>query len=503
MTAIKIRSGRVRSGTLRGPADSSRATSPLLYTPLISKTNKNVLQIFKSLYATPVHAGDWAAKGSSIQLPSDIKSMWSTTGSETQATNWAASVANDTSVGTLAWNSATINNVLGPPDGVSIGTGVGTWFTGSNTTSNYLKITNFNLNIPTGATIQGISVTIRRSTNGSGLNDSSIKIVKGGTISGTDQSAGASWGNTLADVTFGGSSNLWGLSWTVSDINSSNFGVAFSAINTNSFAQNVLVDAVAITVYYTETTATKYIYITTQESNGRVAYHKFNTSTDTWSIKNELVVQAGTTGGYPAVSHVVLSDGSVVVAYANTATSDLYYIKRSSGTWGTAASLSSPGYGVVATLGTSDRVHFIFKGSSALLLHKSLTSGGTLNGSNTIDSTTASTIPLFPIGPGATTSGGTIAVPYKDADNNVSVVKFTSADSPTFTIDTAVSAASAYEFTNTLVAQTLANGTDLHLIYADNSAQDIFLDKNSGAGWGTDTNIQTATAQGISAAVLT
>lgn len=496
MTAIKIRSGRVRSGTLRGPADSSRATSPLLYTPLISKTNKNVLQIFKSLYATPVHAGDWAAKGSSIQLPSDIKSMWSAVqyqGSGTPAINQTSynifdSIGSSTAKEKFAQS---FSQVSGTVYGVSL----------QLSKSQSLG--------------DGVLVELRDSLSGVPGNSVLARAYRyGDSLSVSDSIYFFSFGPNGVPVN--SSTTYWIVVSRTGALNASAYPRLSLAYSSNPYANGkTMVFNNSVWLNYQDTSNTDFVFtvytsqsalihLTTQETTGRVAYHMFDTSTDTWSIKNELVVQAGTTGGYPAVSHVVLSDGSVVVAYANTATSDLYYIKRSSGTWGTAASLSSPGYGVVATLGTSDRVHFIFKGSSALLLHKSLTSGGTLNGSNTIDSTTASTIPLFPIGPGATTSGGTIAVPYKDADNNVSVVKFTSADSPTFTIDTAVSAASAYEFTNTLVAQTLANGTDLHLIYADNSAQDIFLDKNSGAGWGTDVELlDGVTAQGISAAVLT
>jgi len=63
--------------------------------------------------------------------------------------------------------------------------------------------------------------------------DNSIKIVKGGTISGTDKSAGAVWGGA-SYASFGGSADLWGLSWTVADINSSTFGVAISALTTGT-----------------------------------------------------------------------------------------------------------------------------------------------------------------------------------------------------------------------------------------------------------------------------
>lgn len=71
------------------------------------------------------------------------------------------------------------------------------------------------------------------------LRQYSIKLIKGGTIQGTDQA------NTVTDLptvegytTFGSSSNLWGLSFLYSDINDSNFGVAFSVYSSN-FPANI------------------------------------------------------------------------------------------------------------------------------------------------------------------------------------------------------------------------------------------------------------------------
>lgn len=53
-----------------------------------------------------------------------------------------------------------------------------------------------------------------------------IQMIKGGTRSGSNLSSGAALPGADAYVTFGTSTQLWGLSWTDSDINASNFGVA-------------------------------------------------------------------------------------------------------------------------------------------------------------------------------------------------------------------------------------------------------------------------------------
>lgn len=68
-----------------------------------------------------------------------------------------------------------------------------------------------------------------------GMTENSIKIVKGGVISGNNKSTGSSW---LLDAnwttkSYGGPSDLWGVSWTPADINSSTFGMVWSGTSTH------------------------------------------------------------------------------------------------------------------------------------------------------------------------------------------------------------------------------------------------------------------------------
>jgi hypothetical protein len=87
------------------------------------------------------------------------------------------------------------------------------------------------------------------SLDGWGIVDNAVRIVKSGTIGSTDRSSGTNWPQTFGYTSYGGSSDLWGETWTPSDINSSDFGFAISAIGEgpNTTAQ---VDNVRITVYY-------------------------------------------------------------------------------------------------------------------------------------------------------------------------------------------------------------------------------------------------------------
>lgn len=127
----------------------------------------------------------------------------------------------------------------------------------SSSVSHYLKVTNFGFSIPTGSTIKGIQVTVTRSTTANKGNraiDNAARIVKGGSISSTDRSNTSNW--ATSPVTYGSTSDLWGETWTVADINASTFGFALSAKSTGTNTVNATVDAfVAITVTYNESPA--------------------------------------------------------------------------------------------------------------------------------------------------------------------------------------------------------------------------------------------------------
>lgn len=161
--------------------------------------------------------------------------------------NSPSTVAEDTSYGAKSWTN--ITNAAAS-DNADAEIRLDQW----NGPSYYIKATNFGFSIPSGATIDGIVVEIEKASQGAGGDhrDSRLRIVKGGTIGSTDKADTATtWGTSDAYSSYGGVSDLWGETWTDSDINASNFGVAFSVdgfSGTNRFAY---VDHIRITVYYT------------------------------------------------------------------------------------------------------------------------------------------------------------------------------------------------------------------------------------------------------------
>lgn len=159
--------------------------------------------------------------------------------------NFPSTATDDSSIGISAWTSP--GNVSASDD---------SW---AQTTlsalqiSHYLKATNFGFSIPVGATIDGILVEweVSRGLGGNNPKDNAARIVKGGTIGATDRSNATEWTSTDTFLSHGGSSDLWGETWTPADINATTFGAALSAIGNVSSPSFARIDAVRITVSYT------------------------------------------------------------------------------------------------------------------------------------------------------------------------------------------------------------------------------------------------------------
>lgn len=127
--------------------------------------------------------------------------------------------------------------------------------------SHYLKASNFGFAIPAGATILGITVAIERIRSGGiigQIRDSSIKLYKAGTLVGTDHAdVDTNWPTTEALTYRGSSSDLWGTTWSASDINNSGFGVGIASAASAGTGNRVAnIDAVYVSVAYVVASAT-------------------------------------------------------------------------------------------------------------------------------------------------------------------------------------------------------------------------------------------------------
>lgn len=180
-------------------------------------------------------------------------SIWAQCGSTVQLS--ASAGTNNTSLGSIGW-SGFANIIASDNTYCSAGSLLGVLATAN---TQYLFVSGFGFNLPAGATVCGIEASVERNASGlligSSVRDNSVKIAKGGTITGTDHASSASWTGSDVIATYGGNGDAWGTSWTYADINNASFGIAISAQLSAGLASLFLsanIDQVKITVYYTD-----------------------------------------------------------------------------------------------------------------------------------------------------------------------------------------------------------------------------------------------------------
>lgn len=125
----------------------------------------------------------------------------------------------------------------------------------SNDSSRYLRCSSYGFTLPANAVVDGITVTIRRSTNNTNGNprDSEVRLLKGGVLQTvSNYASGDTYPLTLTDAIYGDASNLWNNSWTAAEINAAGFGVSFVTQRSGGGGnRTVNVDVISVTVDYT------------------------------------------------------------------------------------------------------------------------------------------------------------------------------------------------------------------------------------------------------------
>lgn len=118
----------------------------------------------------------------------------------------------------------------------------------------YLRASNYGANVPTGATIVGLEVRIRRNYSGTatGPRDHLLRVFNGSSLVGDNKASSSNWNSGCTLVSYGSGSDGWGASLTPSIVNNSNFGVYFQAKNYSSaYVFTLYVDVIQIRVSYT------------------------------------------------------------------------------------------------------------------------------------------------------------------------------------------------------------------------------------------------------------
>jgi len=158
----------------------------------------------------------------------------------------ATSMASQAIFGTVSWSNP-FNALFN--DGTT--TSVTALILGDDT--DYLTATGFNIVVPPGMIVSGIEVEIVKSgTNGIlySVTDKDVRIIKGGVRTGNNKAVTGKWPSADQTFTYGSSSDDWGTTWTVADVQSANFGVAISAHLAGVLLPTASVNAIRVNVYY-------------------------------------------------------------------------------------------------------------------------------------------------------------------------------------------------------------------------------------------------------------
>ena len=225
-------------------------------------------------------------------------------------------------------------------------------------TSYSFQATNFDFSsIPAGSTIDGILVEYDKFCSGPATaSDNAIYIIKSdGSLGSTNKSSGAAWATTDSDSydSYGGTSDLWGETWTLADIQDTDFGVSINASSAGSNGTyDFSIDHVRITVYYTAPVPYNYNSSTTTQSNtSNIAFCE----NDQEIIGLEIVIDGSTTPDLDLTELQINMNNTTDITDATnievfyTGTSSTY---SATGSFGTA----TPAAGTITISGTQTLV---------------------------------------------------------------------------------------------------------------------------------------------------
>lgn len=114
----------------------------------------------------------------------------------------------------------------------------------------------FSLSVPVGATINGITVAIERKADSAGIAfDDTVQLARSGVAVGSNKASASLWPTSDAVANYGtGTTDLWGTTWTVAQVNA--LEVWVRGTTNNDGVVTFSIDQITVTVYYTGGSAT-------------------------------------------------------------------------------------------------------------------------------------------------------------------------------------------------------------------------------------------------------
>lgn len=231
------------------PSLNSQFLAACTVVPTSSSTGSTITEAGYTGYARLNISGLFGAGGANQNdgafntAPGIITSGIANAGVSGSGFRGPGAAADVTAGGTLAWSSTA--NILGWQ-----GTGSFAVSASGAGTTHQLQASSYGFEIPSTATILGITVQLNRKASvASAVTDATVQLMKAGATVGSNKAAGGFWSNVGDFPSYGtGVTDLWGTTWTPSDVNNSGFGVAVAATNTSGTAQ---LGFATITVAYT------------------------------------------------------------------------------------------------------------------------------------------------------------------------------------------------------------------------------------------------------------
>lgn len=153
--------------------------------------------------------------------------------------------SNQALVGTLAWS--TPGRITASDNSRAAATS-----TGASQQTNYLTGTNVNPGLPATAVVNGVLLEIERSESDTAADvfDAVVSLVANGVVAGDNKASGVEWSTTEGFVSYGGSTDSWGLTLSGAEVNASNFGAVLSA-TIGASGKTASADSMRFTFYYT------------------------------------------------------------------------------------------------------------------------------------------------------------------------------------------------------------------------------------------------------------
>jgi hypothetical protein len=158
--------------------------------------------------------------------------------------NSPATVVNDDNIGNVYWDDP--GNAAAED-----GTFAAATISDETLSTVLLKASDFGFSIPSDATVDGITVEVKASTDSGTATWNSVKVSNIGEEESDDKAAGTITAS-LAYATFGGAADLWGQTYAPADINDSGFAAILQVRFDGVGSVGVNIDHVRMTVTYTE-----------------------------------------------------------------------------------------------------------------------------------------------------------------------------------------------------------------------------------------------------------